>query len=733
MATKSRNNWLFIIWLFLFSFGVSGLLFVLLHGSQYMGKDYFGTDTFRSQLDEFTSLLGFFEAEPSMKEDVKEAITISDEDIEEYRYRYGDLNEQLANIKAQYEDTINHLQAENNKEAAKLYIAERDKKLKDITQNFASDDYVKAKIIKERQQKIDDYFQDIEKNYRGTYNEYRKLFIYDLKDLNSSKEYSNSKDALDKKKMKFIRSYPFKGEYLYAEGISPNDYYEYEDIIEQLNYIKGTELQGTIAIAKTAFAGSHPLIVQYHEHQAKQKMIYIYGLLSLLALFISLYLYKKGKIGQPIVDEGWVAVYHRIPIDIRAGLLMVTAICLLLQLDVFMNQLLNYNLTDINLIGNCILYILFISILMGLVLLQAKDFVQVIRSNVQAEWGKSLIYRAIKGLQQFFLNRSIGWQMIMLLTIIFFAGLGLAGVILEPALILIYFPLLVVIVIPVVFYLVKQIGRFNAIIATTDEWARGNFESELATRGKSVLARLARNLNELKYGVKTSEKVAVKSERLKTELITNVSHDLRTPLTSIITYTELLKTPDLTKDDREAYIEIIDRKSKRLKVLIDDLFEVSKMASGNMDLVKERADIVQLLQQSLAEYDEAIRESSLQFRISNLEKPIFAVVDGQKIWRVFDNLIGNILKYSLEHTRVYISVSDSPQQVVISFKNVTKYELSENIDELFERFKRGDTSRHTEGSGLGLAIAKSIMDLHEGQLDMEVDGDLFKVTIILKK
>ncbi len=733
MATKSRNNWLFIIWLFLFSFGVSGVLFVLLHGSQYMGKDYFDTDTFRSQLDEFTSLLGFFEAEPSMKEDVKEAITISDEDIEEYRYRYGDLNEQLANIKAQYEDTINHLQAENNKEAAKLYIAERDKKLKDITQNFASDDYVKAKIIKERQQKIDDYFQDIEKNYRGTYNEYRKLFIYDLKDLNSSKEYSNSKDALDKKKMKFIRSYPFKGEYLYAEGISPNDYYEYEDIMEQLNYIKGTELQGTIAIAKTAFAGYHPLIVQYNEHQAKQKMIYIYGLLSLLALFISLYLYKKGKIGQPIVDEGWVAVYHRIPIDIRAGLLMVTAICLLLQLDVFMNQLLNYNLTDINLIGNCILYILFISILMGLVLLQAKDFVQVIRSNVQAEWGKSLIYRAIKGLQQFFLNRSIGWQMIMLLTIIFFAGLGLAGVILEPALILIYFPLLVVIVIPVVFYLVKQIGRFNAIIATTDEWARGNFESELATRGKSVLARLARNLNELKYGVKTSEKVAVKSERLKTELITNVSHDLRTPLTSIITYTELLKTPDLTKDDREAYIEIIDRKSKRLKVLIDDLFEVSKMASGNMDLVKERADIVQLLQQSLAEHDEAIQQSDLQFRISNLEKPIFAVVDGQKIWRVFDNLIGNILKYSLEHTRVYISVSDSPQQVVISFKNVTKYELSENIDELFERFKRGDTSRHTEGSGLGLAIAKSIMDLHEGQLDMEVDGDLFKVTIILKK
>ena len=158
-------------------------------------------------------------------------------------------------------------------------------------------------------------------------------------------------------------------------------------------------------------------------------------------------------------------------------------------------------------------------------------------------------------------------------------------------------------------------------------------------------------MNALKYGVKTSKKVAVKSERLKTELITNVSHDLRTPLTSIITYTELLKTPNLLEEDGEVYIQIIDRKSKRLKVLIDDLFEASKMASGNVELVKERAGvIVQLLQQSLAEHDEAIQKSGLQFRISGLEKPIISLVDGQKLWRVFDNLIGNILKYSLEHT-----------------------------------------------------------------------------------
>ena len=732
MATKSKNNWLFVIWLLLFSFGISGLLFVALHGSQYIGKDYFDSDTFHSQLNEFTSLVAFFEAGAFTKEEVKEKITVSNEDIEEYRYRYGDLNEQLATIKAQFDDKITASKAEKNKAAAEIYIAERDKKLKDITQNFASDEYVKDKIVKETEQQIDVYFQEIEKSNRGIYNRYRKVFIYDLNDLNKDEVYRYKADALAEKGPLFIRSYPYKSEYLgsgdsipYVDGVN-------ENVMNLINASISTEFQGKIAIPKTAPA-THPIIVEYNHYQAMKRMIYVYGLLSVLALFISLYFFKKVKIDQQIVAESWVALYHRLPIDARTGLMLFTVLCLLLQLDVFMNQLLNYNLQDIDFMRNCVAYILSISILMGLVLLQVKDFLQVMRSDLQAEWKKMLVYKSFQSLQQFFLNKSVGWQMLILLMIIFFAGLGLAGVILAPELILIYFPLLLVFGIPTVIYMVNRVGYFNRIVKSTDDWVQGSLESELKDQGKSVLARLARNMNTLKHGVKTSKKVAVKSERLKTELITNVSHDLRTPLTSIITYTELLKTPNLPEEDREAYIQIIDRKSKRLKVLIDDLFEVSKMVSGNVELVKERADIVQLLQQSLAEHDEAIQKSGLQFRISNLEKPIIALVDGQKLWRVFDNLIGNILKYSLEHTRVYISVSESPEQVIISFKNVTKYELSENIDELFERFKRGDTSRHTEGSGLGLAIAKSIVDLHDGQLNIEVDGDLFKVTIWLEK
>ena len=372
MATKSKNNWLFVIWLFLFSFGVSGLLFVALHGSQYIGKDYFDSDTFHSQLNEFTSLLAFFEAGASTKEEVKDGITVSNEDIEEYRYRYGDLNEQLATIKAQYEDKITASKAEKNKEAAEMYIAERDKKLKDITQNFASDDYVKDKIVKETEQQIDNYFQEIDKSSRDTYNGYRKVFIYDVKDLNNEEEYRYKADALAEKGLLFIRSYPYKGEYLgsgaslpYVDGVN-------EDVMNQLNASMFTEFQGKIAIPKTA-PSTHPIIAEYNHYQAMKKMIYMYGLLSILALCISLYLYKKVKIDQQIVNKSWVALYHRLPIDARAGFILFTAICLLLQLDVFMNQLLNYNLQDINFIRNCVAYILSISILMGLVLLQVKD------------------------------------------------------------------------------------------------------------------------------------------------------------------------------------------------------------------------------------------------------------------------------------------------------------------------------------------------------------------------
>ncbi len=193
-----------------------------------------------------------------------------------------------------------------------------------------------------------------------------------------------------------------------------------------------------------------------------------------------------------------------------------------------------------------------------------------------------------------------------------------------------------------------------------------------------------------------------------------------------------MKKPELSDEERLSYVAILDRKSQRLKTLIEDLFEVSKMASGNIELHKQKVDLTQLMQQALAEHEEEIQSAKLDFRVTPPTKSLYAYVDGQKWWRVLDNLIGNSIKYTLPGTRVYVTLKEQDDCALFIIKNVTRYELGENVDELFERFKRADTSRHTEGSGLGLAISQSIVDLHGGSMRIDVDGDLFKVTVSIQ-
>jgi signal transduction histidine kinase len=224
----------------------------------------------------------------------------------------------------------------------------------------------------------------------------------------------------------------------------------------------------------------------------------------------------------------------------------------------------------------------------------------------------------------------------------------------------------------------------------------------------------------------------MKSERMKSELITNVSHDLKTPLTSIINYIDLLKREDLEPEVARDYVRILDTKSQRLKTLIEDLFEASKAASGEMKLNIERIDVVQLLKQTLGEYDEKLKACSLEVKVNITADNIYINGDGKRLFRVFENLISNITKYSLNHTRVYIEVINTNEEVTITMKSISSYELNFDADEITNRFKRGDEARTTEGSGLGLAIAKSIVELHNGEFTIEVDGDLFKSTIKLK-
>ena len=280
--------------------------------------------------------------------------------------------------------------------------------------------------------------------------------------------------------------------------------------------------------------------------------------------------------------------------------------------------------------------------------------------------------------------------------------------------------------------LIKDLVYLDKIMVGAKAAAEGKLTYKIDEKGRGHLKELAHDINNIKEGLKKSVENEMKSENMKTELITNVSHDLKTPLTSIINYIDLLKREEIEPENARDYINILDKKSQRLKVLIEDLFEASKAASGAMELNITKIDVGQLLKQALGENDERFRDNNLNVKLNLPEEKIFINADGKRLYRVFENLLSNIVKYSLSNTRVYIDMIKEESEVVIVMRNISAYELNFDTNEITNRFKRGDSSRSTDGSGLGLAIAKSIIELHNGSFKIEVDGDLFKSVIRLK-
>jgi len=243
---------------------------------------------------------------------------------------------------------------------------------------------------------------------------------------------------------------------------------------------------------------------------------------------------------------------------------------------------------------------------------------------------------------------------------------------------------------------------------------------------------LAANINDIAQGLDESVAAKVKAERLKTELITNVSHDLKTPITSIISYTELLSKVEGMPEEAKDYVTVIAKKSDRLNKLTQDLFDISKVQSGNDDVVLEKLDVSLLINQALGEHDNEIQNSGLPFCVDT-PKELFISADGRKMSRVVSNLINNILKYTMKNTRVFITASEKDGMIVMEFKNISAYPLTFNVEEITQRFVRGDESRTAEGNGLGLAIAKSYTEICNGAFEIVVDGDMFKAILKFRK
>lgn len=264
----------------------------------------------------------------------------------------------------------------------------------------------------------------------------------------------------------------------------------------------------------------------------------------------------------------------------------------------------------------------------------------------------------------------------------------------------------------------------------TEEIAQGNIYKKIDTQYMfGEVKQHAENINNINDGIAKAVEERMKSERFKTELITNVSHDIKTPLTSIINYVDLLEKEEIENDIAKEYISVLSRQSARLKKLIEDLIDASKASTGNMTVNFTSFELGILLAQAIGEYEERMKKSNLDIVLRKPETPVYIVADSRHIWRIFDNILNNIIKYSQPNTRVYIDVEQVGKYAEICFKNISMDELNVTGDELMERFVRGDSSRNTEGSGLGLSIAKSLAELQKGKLKIEIDGDLFKVKI----
>lgn len=342
--------------------------------------------------------------------------------------------------------------------------------------------------------------------------------------------------------------------------------------------------------------------------------------------------------------------------------------------------------------------------------------------------GNSLIFIVLhalwNGLKEFYRGGSVMKKVILITLGVCLAS---ATIVLAPVvlgLVLVFAP--------------RWVKKYEEIKKGVEEVKNGNLAYKIRTVGDGELDQLAKGINEISEASNIAIQNELKNQRLKTDLISNVSHDLKTPLTSIITYIDLLKQEGLDSSEAPKYLEILDQKSIRLKKLTEDLFDAAKASSGAIPVRFEKVEMLSLINQGLGEMNDRIEASNLEFRINAQQEKYFVRADGQLLWRVVENLLGNVLKYAQEGSRVYIDLREQNGKngaipnVIMEIKNISKAELNIDAEELMERFKRGDESRTTEGSGLGLAIAKDLVRLQNGWFEIRIDGDLFKAVVMLE-
>lgn len=451
-------------------------------------------------------------------------------------------------------------------------------------------------------------------------------------------------------------------------------------------------------------------------------IIFIGIVSAVICLFIMIFLcsaagYKAGK------DEVYLSPIHRIPFDLYAAFCIF---CVIFAVFWFFEEA--------TFGGTLAIGIMLLLVFPMCAVLLASTIVTFAARVKKGGWYKNtIIFRALmlikkfilwicKGIKYIVVNLPLYWKAFFLFSIIktvefFFLLCGID----DFAFFWIFESLLLA---AIVIYAVISLRKLQK---AASEIAKGDLDYRVDVRYMTPsLKGHGENLNNIGNGLKTALDEQMKSEHMKAELITNVSHDIKTPLTSIVNYVGLLKRDGLNSPSAPEYLDVLDRQAVRLKKLTEDLIEASKATSGCIAVNAENTDVNVLLSQAAAEYEGKFSENNLEFVMNLSEKMPVIFADGRLVWRVFDNLFNNICKYAMSGTRVYIKSDVKDKKCTISFSNISKAPLNISGDELMERFVRGDASRNTEGSGLGLSIARSLIDLQGGTFDIKIDGDLFK-------
>ena len=506
-----------------------------------------------------------------------------------------------------------------------------------------------------------------------------------------------------------------------------SDIREYHDVNIQ-NYQIFTSYKEELIENKT---NSDIFIEKLINDLSKYEQIFLIAMpiSSVLLLIILIYLiisigHTKGKEGIDLND------FDKIPIEITLSITFLILFLIILLVDfAYINKIDNYK-SNISIILTAYLssyMLIFTNIVTIIKRIKAKKIIETSYICRICRWFYKKIKSLLKIIKKEYINLKNSWSITAKFTI-FVLITGIIGIFL----ILLFGPIGIAIDLGITIYLLyeflKKIICYNKIENHLKEMYDGNHEQKLnLNEFDKEFKDIINYINDISRGFENAIQEGIKSERLKTELITNVSHDIKTPLTSIINYVDLLKKEELNNEKAKEYVEILDNKSQRLKKLIEDLVEASKASSGNVKLNIEKININELIKQSTGEFEDKFKNKNLDIITTIPKEIIYINADNRYMYRIIENLFSNISKYALDNSRVYIDVKKEFDKVKIDVKNISKEKLNISADELMQRFVRGDKSRNTEGSGLGISISKSLTEIQKGIFDLQIDGDLFKV------